>query len=120
MWLNFEHTKSSNRSKRERFPKRRKSNSNLPIHFKTPEIVRIGVGPNGNVLVESLFQDRTATNTAEVLVKSLFQDRPASWVRIVNGVDVYVTEYVQTKEVEDITLENPLLEQDQGKSQQRR
>ena len=34
----------------------------------------------------------------EVLVQSLFQDRTASWVRIVNGVDKYVTESILTKE----------------------
>ena len=32
----------------------------------------------------------------EVLVQSLFQDRTASWVRIVNGVDKYVTESMIT------------------------
>ena len=35
--------------------------------------------------------------TNEVLVKSLFQDRTASWVRIVNGVDKYVTESMLTR-----------------------
>ena len=34
----------------------------------------------------------------EVLVESLFQDRTASWVRIVSGIDKYVTESTQTKE----------------------
>ena len=32
----------------------------------------------------------------QVLVESLFQDRTASWVRIVNVVDKYVTESVLT------------------------
>ena len=36
----------------------------------------------------------------EVLVQSLFQDRTATFVRIVNGVDTYVTESLQTKEEE--------------------
>ena len=40
--------------------------------------------------------------TIEVPVKCLFQDRTASWVRIVNGVDKYVTESMITKEEEDI------------------
>ena len=40
--------------------------------------------------------------TIEVRVQSLFQDRTASWVRIVNGVDKYVTESMLTKEEEDI------------------
>ena len=40
--------------------------------------------------------------TVEVLVKSLFQDNTVSWVRIVNGVDKYVTESMLTKEEEDI------------------
>ena len=35
VWLNFEHTKNSNRSKKK-FPRRRKSNSNLPINSKIP------------------------------------------------------------------------------------
>ena len=44
----------------------------------------------------------------EVLVQSLFQDRTASWVRIVNGVDKYVTESVLTKEEEDEASEKPI------------
>ena len=39
--------------------------------------------------------------TVEALVQSLFQDRTASWVRLVNGVDKYVTESLPTKEEED-------------------
>ena len=39
--------------------------------------------------------------TIEVLVQSLFQERTASWVRIVNGVDKYVTESMLTKKEED-------------------
>ena len=46
--------------------------------------------------------------TIEVLVKSLFQDRTASWARIVNGVDKYVTESLLTKEEEDIAPEKPI------------
>ena len=37
----------------------------------------------------------------EVLVQSLFQDTTASWVRIANGIDKYVTESMLTKEEED-------------------
>ena len=36
----------------------------------------------------------------EVLVESLFQYRAASWVRIVSGIDKYVTDSMQTKEEE--------------------
>ena len=36
----------------------------------------------------------------EVLVESLFQDGTASWIRIVSGIDKYVTESMQTKEEE--------------------
>ena len=36
----------------------------------------------------------------KVLVESLFQDRTASWVRIVSGIDKYVKESMQTKEEE--------------------
>ena len=36
----------------------------------------------------------------EVLVESLFLDRTASWVRFVSGIDKYVTESMQTKEGE--------------------
>ena len=46
--------------------------------------------------------------TIEVLVQSLFQDRTASWVRIVNGVDKYVTESMLTKEEEDIASGIPI------------
>ena len=46
--------------------------------------------------------------TIEVRVKSLFQDRTASWVRIVNGVDKYVTESMLTKEAEDIASGKPI------------
>ena len=44
----------------------------------------------------------------EVLVQSLFQDRTASWVRIVNGVDTYVTESMLTKKEEDTASEKPI------------
>ena len=42
-------------------------------------------------------EDRYST---EVLVESLFQDRTASGVRIVSGIDKYGTESMQTKEEE--------------------
>ena len=47
----------------------------------------------------------------EGLVQSLFQDIVVSWVRIVNGVDKYVTESMLTKEQEDIASVKPLLKQ---------
>ena len=34
----------------------------------------------------------------EVLVESAFRDRTASWVRIVSGIDKYVTESMQSLE----------------------
>ena len=37
----------------------------------------------------------------EIEVQSLFQDRTASWVRIVNGVEKYVTETTETIEDEE-------------------
>ena len=46
--------------------------------------------------------------TIEVLVKYLFQDRTASWVRIVNGVDKYVTESMLIKKEEDIASGKPI------------
>ena len=57
--------------------------------------------------------------TIEVLVQSLFQDRTASWVRFVSGVDKYVTESMLTKKEEDIASGMPpLLKQDHDTSQQ--
>ena len=44
----------------------------------------------------------------EVPVSSLFQDDTASWVRIVNGVDRYVTESMPTAKEEDIASEKPI------------
>ena len=46
----------------------------------------------------------------EVLVQSLFQDRTASCFRTVNGVDKYVTESMLTKEEGDIASEKPIAE----------
>ena len=54
----------------------------------------------------------------EVQVPSLFQDNTASLVRIVNGVDKYVTESMLTKEEEDIASGTSLLKQDQDRSPQ--
>ena len=44
----------------------------------------------------------------EVPVPSLFQDDTASWVRIVNGVDRYVTESMPTAEEDDIAPKKPI------------
>ena len=43
---------------------------------------------------------REDRHSIEVLVGSLFQDHAASWVRIVSGIDKYVTDSMQTKEEE--------------------
>ena len=45
----------------------------------------------------------------EVLNESLFRDRTASWVRIVSGIDKYVTEAVQPKEEEHRASARPQL-----------
>ena len=52
------------------------------------------IGPVLNINV-CCHDDR---HSIEVQIPSLFQDNTASWVRIVNGVDKYVTESVLTKE----------------------
>ena len=44
---------------------------------------------------------RGEQNSVEVQVPSLFQDHTVSWIRIVNGVDRYVTESMPTAKVED-------------------
>ena len=43
-------------------------------------------------------KDRYSVGT---LVESLFRDTTASWVRIVNGIDKYVAESMETKEEEE-------------------
>ena len=48
--------------------------------------------------------------TIEVLVKSLFRDNTVSWVRIVNGVDEYVTEAMLTGKEEDTASGKPIAE----------
>ena len=50
---------------------------------------------------------------------SPFQDNTATWVRIVIGVDEYVTESMLTQKEEDIvSVRNPLRKQDQDRSLQ--
>ena len=44
----------------------------------------------------------------EVQIPSLFEDSTASWVRIVNGVDKYVTEWMLTKKKEVIASRKPI------------
>ena len=44
----------------------------------------------------------------EVQIPSLFEDNTASWVRIVNGVDKYVTESMLTKKKEVIASRKPI------------
>ena len=46
--------------------------------------------------------------SVDVLVQSLFQDRTVSGVRIVNGVDKYVTESMLTKEEEGVASVKPI------------
>ena len=46
----------------------------------------------------------------EVQVPSMFQDNTASWVRIVNGVDKYVTESMPTAKEEDTASGKPIAE----------
>ena len=49
VWLNFEHTKNSNRSKKN--SRRRKSNSNLPINSKNPRNRSKLFGPEWYIFV---------------------------------------------------------------------
>ena len=44
----------------------------------------------------------------EVQIPSLFEDNTASWVRIVNGVDKYVSESMLTKKEDDIASGKPI------------
>ena len=62
------------------------------------------IGPVLNVKV-CYHDDR---NSIEVQIPSLFEDNTASWVRIVTGVDKYVTESMLTKKEEDIASEKPV------------
>ena len=55
---------------------------------------------------ESCFHD--ARYSIEVQVPSLFQDNTFSWVRIVNGIDKYVTESMPNAKEEDIASEKPI------------
>ena len=55
------------------------------------------IGPVLNIHV-CYHEDRYST---ESQVRSLFQDRTATWVRIVNGVEKYVTETTETIEDEE-------------------
>ena len=48
--------------------------------------------------------------TIEVLFKSLFRDNTVSWVRIVKGVDKYVTETMLTGKEEDTASGKPITE----------
>ena len=44
----------------------------------------------------------------EAQIPSLFQDHTVSWIRIVNGVDKYVTESMLTTKEEDMALRKPI------------
>ena len=62
------------------------------------------IGPVLNMKV-CRHEDR---NSIEVLLQSLFQDRTTSWVRLVSGVDKYVTESMLSKEEEDMASVKPI------------
>ena len=61
------------------------------------------IGPVLNIKV-CYHDDR---HSIEVQIPSLFQDNTTSWVRIVNGVDKYVTESMLATKEEDIASEKP-------------
>ena len=46
----------------------------------------------------------------QVQIQSLFQENTVSWIRIVNGVDKYVTESMLTTKEEDIPSGKPIAE----------
>ena len=62
------------------------------------------IGPVLNIKV--CFRD--VRYRIEIQVESLLQDNTASWVRIVNSVDKYVTEAMPTNEEEDIASVKPV------------
>ena len=62
------------------------------------------IGPVLNVKV--CYRDEQYS--VEVQVPSQFQDDTVSWVRIVNGVDKYVTESMPTAEEEDTASGKPI------------
>ena len=62
------------------------------------------IGPVLNIKV----CDHDDRYSIEVQIPSLFQDKTASWVRIVNGADKYVTESVLTTEEEDAASGKPI------------
>ena len=62
------------------------------------------IGPVLNI--EVCYHDGRYSN--EVQIPSLFEDNADSWVRIVNGVDKYVTEPMLTKKEEDIASGEPI------------
>ena len=62
------------------------------------------IGPVLNIKV--CYRDEQYS--VEVQVPSLFQDDTVSWVRIVNGVDGYVTESMPTAKQEDTASVKPI------------
>ena len=64
------------------------------------------IGPVLNIKVWVCYHDDRYN--IEVQKPSLFQDNTVSWVRIVNGVDKYVTESMLTKKEEDIASVKPI------------
>ena len=61
-----------------------------------------------NLEQKSLLCYRDEQYSVEVQVPSLFQDDTVSWVRIVNGVDRYVTESMPTAKEEDTASVKPI------------
>ena len=64
------------------------------------------IGPVLNIKV--CFRDEKYS--IEVQVPSLFQVNTVSWVRIVNGVDRYVTESIPTRKGKNTASEKPIAE----------
>ena len=65
---------------------------------------RTRIGPVLNIKI-CYHDDRYSI---EVQIPSLFEDNTASWVRIVNGVDTYVTESMLTEKEEEIASGTPI------------
>ena len=62
------------------------------------------IGPVLNIIV--CYRDEQYS--IEVQIPFLFEDNTASWVRIVNGVDKYVTESKSTAKEEDVASGKPI------------
>ena len=87
----------------------------MPMEFEwtiNPRIMTLGLLEKIQSLMRDFqckpedFTDRIAS--IEVQIPSLYQDHTVSWVRIVNGIDTYVTESMLTAKKEDIASEKPI------------